>query len=302
MKVLSRLPRKIYLPLLGLVLVLAIGLAFGRVWHKPAKPAVIEAKYVSFSGGYLFTVPAKYTANGTAIPGVTIIYSEASPPQSGQNLNDLYANSIVAVQPIAGLKDNNPQTFSAYVKDVLAVDLRKNFKSASDLRQIKQKDAEAVEVFAVGEGGKRLRVIYAIDFTQPVLVAAQDDSDVFKTVGFTMEDLKKTSLKTDIDQAALATKEVAQKLRDLRSTELIKNASSKFRNQATEEQLVGSLNKSSQYLKRPINIVGGLYNGEYFIAQLVFEAKADGEQPTPGIVSLQKVGKTWKLDSLQLPK
>jgi arsenate reductase-like glutaredoxin family protein len=290
------------LPLLGLVLVIAIGLGYSQIWHKPAKPATVERKYVSFNGNYLFSIPSKYTANGTAIPGVTLVYPEASLLQKGQSLNDLYTNGTVAVQPIAELKDNNPEVFMTYVTDVLAANLRKIFNSASDLRPSKQKGIDATEVSALGEAGKLLRVDYAIDFTQPVLVVAQDRSDSFKTIGFSMEDLKKSSLKSDIDLAAEVTKEVAQKLKDQKAKELRKKSTAEFKKQKSEAQLAAMLKDSNAYLQRPISIVGGLYNGEFFIAQLVFEAKAQGEQPTPGIVSLQKIGKTWKLDGLQLPK
>src|SRR3989344_1335854 len=299
---LARLPRKIYLPLLGLALVLAVGLAYKQVWHKPAKPATVEAKYVSFSGNYLFSIPAKYTANGTAIPDVTLVYPKATSLKDVQSLSDLYANGTVAVQPIRELKNDNPETFNAYATDVLAAELRKTFKTATDLRPAKQKGADAVEVSALGGAGKVLRINYAITFAQPVLVVAQDRSDTFNTVGFSMEDFMKSSLKTDIDQAAQAAKETAQGLKDQKIKELRKNASSGFKKKMTEAQLADTLQKSSKYLQRPISIVGGLYNGEYFIAQLVFEAKAVGDQPVAGVVSLHKEGKTWKLDDLQLPK
>ncbi|MBI2589138.1 hypothetical protein HYW35_02970 [Candidatus Saccharibacteria bacterium] len=299
---LARAPRKIYLPLLGLALVLAVGLAYREVWHKPAKPAVVEAKYVSFTGNYLFTIPAKYTANGTAIPDVALVYPKASSLQDGQSLNDLYANGAVAVQPIRELKNDDPQAFNAYVTGVLAAELRKTFKAATDLRPAKQKGVDAVEVSALGGAGKVFRINYAIDLAQPVLVVAQDRSDAFKAVGSSMEDLMKSNLKTDIDQAAQAAKETAQGLKDQKIKELRKNASSGFKKKTTEVQLADTLQKSSQYFQRPISIVGGLYNGEFFIAQLVFEVKAAGDQPVPGVVSLHKEGKTWKLDDLQLPK
>jgi arsenate reductase-like glutaredoxin family protein len=262
----------------------------------------VETKYVSFGGNYFFSVPAKYTADGTVIAGVTVVYPESSPLQNGQTLNDLYLKGAVAIQPIVELKDNNPEAFKNFVKDVLAADLRKTFKTATDLRPTKQKDVEAVELYAVGVGGKRLRADYAIDFTQPVLVVAQDYSEAFKTASLTMEDLKKSSLKPDIDQAAEVTKEIAQMLQKQNSTDLRKNATSEYKKKVTEKQLAESLQSSSKYLQRPISIVGGLYSGKFFIAQLVFEAATAGEQPMPAIVSLQKIGKTWRLDGLQLPK
>lgn len=295
------MPRNIYLPLLGLLLVLAVGLGYKQIWHKPVEPAGLDTKYVSFDGDYIFSIPAKYTANGTAVPGVTIIYPEKSLPQNGQSLSDLYANGTVAAEPIKELKDNNPQAFSTYVSDVLAADLRKAFEGVTDLRPAKQKDVDANEIYALGKDGRRLRVNYAINFTQPVLVAAQDRSDAFKTIGFSMEDLKKSSLKSDIDQAAQAAKETAQRLKDQKVKDLRKNSTTEFKKQKSEAQLATILKDSNIYFQRPISIVGGLYNGQFFIAQLVFEAKSQGDQSAVGIVSLHKIDKNWKLDGLQLP-
>lgn len=275
---------------------------YKEIWQEPAKPTGKEAKYVSFDGDYIFSIPANYIADGTAVAKATIVYPKASPPQNGQSLNDLYANGTVAVQPIAELKDNNPEAFSKYVKEVLGASLRKNFEGITDLRPAKQNGADANEIYALGEGGKHLRANYAINFTQPVLVVAQDRSEVFKTVGFSMGDLKKSGLKSDIDQAAQVAKETAQRLKDQRVKDLRKTATTGYKKQQSEAQLTTVLKDSNSYLQRPISIVGGLYDGKFFIAQLVFEAQAQGEQPAPGVVSLQKVGKTWQLDGLQLPK
>ncbi len=291
------------LPLIGLIILIAIGAVLYLAFKPSNKPTSIDtAKYVSLQQGYLFSIPAKHTANGTAIPGFTLIYSEGSPPQKGQSLDDLYANGTVAVQPIVELKDNNPEAFMAYVKDVLAADLRKIFKSPSDMRPAKQKGVDAIEVSALGEAGKVLRIDYAINFTQPVLVVAQDRSDAFKTVGLTMEDLKKSSFKTDIDRAAEVAKDLSEKIQQQDSAKLRANATPDFKKQMTKEQLADTLKKSGNYLQRPINIVGGLYQDKFFIAQLIFEVKVTGQQPAAGIVSLQKIGKTWKLDGLQLPQ
>lgn len=301
-KKIYQVPRGIYLPLLWLVIVLAVGFGYKQIWHKPANPVGLDKKYVSLGGNYFFSVPAKYTANGTAVPGATIVYPEKLAIQNGQSLNDLYLNGTVAVQAIAELKDNNPEAFKAYVKDVLAADLRKNFKGVTDLRPAKQKDVDANEIYALGEGGKHLRANYAINFTQPVLVVAQDRSEAFKTIGFSMEDLKKSELKPDIDLAAQATKEVAQKLQEQKSAELRKNATTDFKKGMTQQQLTDDIKTAGQYLQRPINIVGGLYNGKFFIAQLVFEPRQKDDPPVAGVVSLKKEGKSWKLDGLQLPK
>ena len=96
------------------MLVLAAGLAYRQIWHKSAKPAesvVVEAKYVSFNGGYLFSIPARYVANETAIAWVTIAYPESQPMPSGKKLEELYTTGAVAVQLITQLKDDNEQAF-----------------------------------------------------------------------------------------------------------------------------------------------------------------------------------------------
>ena len=289
--------------LLLIVMVIAIaGALIVLLGNNKNKQTSISPKYASFNGNYLFTIPGGHIANGTAITGATIIYPEASPPKEGQSLNDLYASGVVAVQPIAELKNNDSKAFKAYTKNVLAADLRKNFVGLSDLHEAKQKDTEAAEVYALQKDGKRLRVDYAINFTQPVLVVTQDRSDTYKVVAFSMEDLNKSSLKPDIDRATETAKQVAQLLPKQDSGQLVKLATAKYKKETSEQQLSDSLKQSSQYLQRPINIVGGLYNGNDFVAQLVFQPSIQGQQPVVGIVSLHKTGKAWKLDGLQLPK
>jgi len=289
--------------LVVVVLVLVAGAGYiGWKKTRPMLSAPEATRYVSLSGGYLFAIPDKYTADGTAVPGATIVYPSGTFAPSGKSLNDLYASGGVAIQPISELKDNNPDAFSAYVNDVIAADLRKTFKGPTDTRPAKQKGAVANEVYVLDPDGKRLEAVYAIAFTRPVIVVARDRSDVFQAVGSSMEDYAKSSIKPAVDQAAQATKQIVQKLKDQKVTELRKISTAGFKKQKSEEQLTTLVKESSTHLFRPVIIVGGLYNNEYFIAHLVFESSKESEQPAAGVVSLRKKGKTWKLDGLQLPK
>jgi len=301
-----RTSRKIYKSILGagLFLVIIGGGYFGwKKLHNNTQTFNADTyRYVSLGGGYIFTVPAQYTADGTALPGATLIYPKETDATNGKSLNDLFAAGAVAVQTITELKDNNPEAFNIFVKDVIAADLRKVFKSPTDTRPAKQTEAEALEVYVLGPNGKRLRANYAINFTQPIIVAAQERSDAFVTVSLSMEDLKKSRMKTDVDQAAQAAKEIAEKVKGQKGAELIKTSTTEFKKQKTNEELASMLKESTAYLDRPLTIVGGLFNNQYFIAQLVFEPSAQTEQPTVGIISLRKNGKTWELDGLQLPK
>jgi len=296
--------------MLGLAVIVALAGVGYYIWHKaynaktsnPSATSHQEAKYISFGGGYLFSIPAGYSIDETAITGVTIIYPDSSPITSGKRLDQLYANGSVAVQPITALKDNNTQAFKDYVNDKLVPELRKSMSSGSDVRLAKQGDVVAIKVLAVLNNGKRLRAIYALNLSQPIIMVAKDESDVLKIVGSTMEDLTKTKLKSGIDQVAQVVKQVVEQIQN-QDVEAVRKASSdEFNKSETKEQLTAKLKKASAYLDRSITIVGGSYNGKVFIAQLTFEPKP-GEPPVAGgVVSLHKVGQTWKLDALQLPQ
>ncbi len=305
MKKLQHIPRKIYLPLLGLVLVLAAGLAYRQIWHKSAKPAesvVVEAKYVSFNGGYLFSIPARYVANETAIAGVTIAYPESQPMPSGKKLEELYTTGAVAVQLITQLKDDNEQAFKDYVNNTLAADLRKTLNSASDVREASRGSIYAKEVFALDNSGAHLRVAAAINFPQPVLITAANDNEPFKTIFSTTEDLRKSKLKPDIDHAAQAAKSVADMLYRQDASGIRDKSTTDFNKNVTKNQLVANLSLSATYLDRKITVVGGTYDGKVFIAQLAFEPKTTDKVPVSGVMSLSKQGKNWELDGFQLPQ
>lgn len=305
MKRLQRIPRKIYLPLLGLVLVLAVGFVYKQFWHKsakPAEPAVIETKYVSFSGGYLFSIPAGYVANETTIAGVTIAYPESQPMPSGKKLEELYTTGTIAIQPITQLKDDNEQAFKDYVDNTLATDLRKTLNSASDVREVGKGGIYAKEVFALDDSGNRLRVAVAINFPQPVLITAADDSEPFKITITTVEDLKKSTLRPDIDQATQVAKNVADMLHSRDASGVRAKGTTDFNKNVSKDQLVANLSLSAGFLDRSITVVGGSYDGKVFIAQLVFESKTTDKAPVGGVLSLSKQGKNWKLDGFQLPQ
>jgi hypothetical protein len=302
-----RSPRKIYLPLsVGLVLVLALGLGYKVIWHKPPSGSIksdeLSAKYISFSGGYLFALPAGYVANETAIAGVAIAYPEGLPTLNGKTLEELYALGAVAVQPIAQLKDNNDSAFKDYVNNTLATNLRKTLNSASDVREVSGGKIDAKEVFALDNSGKHLRVVMAINFSQPVLIAAADDSEPFKIIASTIGDLKKSKLKLDIDVATQATKTVLEMLQKQDVLGIRKKATAQFNKSVSNDKLKNDLKSSTSYLERSITITGGSYNGKLFIGELIFEPKASDQFALSGVVSLKKEGNSWKLDALQLPK
>lgn len=295
------IPRKIYLLLLALVLVLGI-IGYKEVWHKSSELPKLDAKYVSFSGGYLFTIPDKYTVDETLIPGVAIAYPEASPPSAGQNLEGLYASGIVAVQPITALKDNNALAFQDYVSNTLAAGLRKSLNSTSDIRETKQGGVKATQVFAQTPDGKRLRAVYAVNFTQPVMIVAGDESDQLKIVGSTMEDLKKTKYKPDIDQAANTTKTILTLAKSKDASAILKQGTKDFKKALSKDKLAQTLQSLESYFDSTVAIVGGTYNGQGFIAQVIFGPSTKHDKSSIGTVQLHKEGISWKLQAIQLPK
>ncbi len=290
--------------LMFLVLLITFGVGY-IVWHstnKDNKTTTLAAQYISFDGSYLFTIPANYTASETVIDGATIVYPEVSPPTSGQKLESLYANGVVAIQPIVALKDNNPDNFKQYMEGQLSSDLKNSLNSKTDIKESTQNGIQETKVLAQTQDGKLLRVVYGLNQSQPVLMVASDESDVLKAVSSTMEDLKKMKNKPDIDQAAQVAKTAAEMLQKQDVAGLKKNGTTQFNESESKDKLTADLKLSAAFLKRSITIVGGAYNGKNFNAQFIIAPIKSGDQPTSGILSLQKVGKTWKLNGFQLPK
>lgn len=299
----SNTPRKRSLLLIVIIAAIASGLIILLGRDKPgANPVQIDAKYVSLDGGYLFSIPAKYTSTGAALPGVTLTYPETLGSLNGKSLEELYKVGVVAAQPITALKDNNVKAFKDYVSDTFANDLRESVHSTVDVRYAKQGGIDALKVFALAADGKRLRVVYAINFTQPVMVVASEESDALKVVGGTIEDLEKTKYKFDIDQVVESAKSIAEMLQKQDASGLRRKATGEFNKSVSSDKLKDELKFSTSYLDRSIIVTGGSYNGKLFIAELIFEPKNKDQTPAGGVISLKKESKTWKLDALQLPK
>jgi hypothetical protein len=235
--------KKYVLLVLALILLAAGGGAGYYFWHRQHTPKKLvittpsqEAKYVSLAGGYLFSIPKNYSVDETAIPGATIIYPQ-DVTLAGKTIVDMYNAGVVVAQPIADLKDNNVKAFKDYVNNKIGPDLQKAMHSGVDIREAKQGDINALKVFAITNDGKRLRALYAIDFTKPMLIAAKDETDVLKVVGGTAEDLSKTSSKPDIDAAALAVKSMVELLQRKDTNNIIGKATDEFNKNMPPETL-----------------------------------------------------------------
>lgn len=268
--------------------------------HQPAKPNA--TKYISLSGSYLFSIPAKYAVDETVIPGVAVVYSKDITTLPVKNLDELYSGGSVTVQPLKQLKNSNAKTFKDYVSNSVAADLRKTMSSGSDVRFSKKGDTDAAEVFAILNSGTHLRVAYLLNLAQPLMSVAKDESDAFKIVGASLEDLNKTNLKPDIDLVFQTAKTVVDMLRRRDGPGLKSKGSTDFKNNITKDQLIANLNSSSSFLDRSITVVGGSYDGDVFIAQLAFEPKTTDKAPVSGVISLSRQGNNWGLDGFQLPQ
>ena len=303
----SLLISKKSLLLITAVLILAAGAGYA-LWRNNNQPSGQSAKpnatkYVSLNDGYLFSIPAKYTVDEIANRGVAVVSSQdITTPPSAKNLDELYSSGAVTVQPVKQLKNSDAKTFKDYATNTVAADLRKTMNSGSDVKFSKKGDIDAVEVFAIQNDGTRLRSAYLLNLSQPVMVVAKEESDAFKIVRSSLEDLNKTNLKPDIDLAAQAAKTVVEMLRRQDNSGIRSQGTTDFNKNVTKDQLAANLSSSATYLDRSITVVGGSYDGKVFIAQLAFEPKTKDEVPVSGVLSLSKQGKNWKLDGFQLPK
>ncbi len=288
------------------VLVLAAGAGYS-LWNDNSQPntksgKLNATKYISLAGGYLFSTPAKYVVDETTVRGVAVVYSQDTTTLLTKNLDELYGSGVVTVQPIKQLKNGDAKAFKDYVNNTVAADLRKAMGSGSNVGFSKKGDTEAARVSAILNSGTILRVAYVLNLPQPVMVVAKDESDAFKIVGSSLEDLNKTNLKPDIDQAAQAARTVVELLSRQDASGIKGRGTTDFNKNVTKDQLVANLSSSATYLDRKITVVGGTYDGKVFIAQLVFEPKTKDGTPVGRVLSLSKQGKNWKLDGFQLPQ
>ena len=293
--------------LIAAVLILAAGAGYSILHNNHNQPGGQSVKpnatkYISFGGGFLFSIPAKYAVDETTVRGVAVVYSKDITSLSAKNLDELYSSGAVAVQPVKQLKNSDAKTFKDYVSNSVAADLRKTMNSGSDVRFSKKGDIEAAEVFAILNSGTHLRVTYVLNLPQPVMVVAKEESNAFKIVSSSLEDLDKSNLKPGIDLAAQAAKTVAEMLRRQDTSGIKGKGTTDFNKTVTKDQLVANLSSSAAYLDRKITVVGGTYDVKVFIAQLAFEPKTKGEAPVGGALSLSKQAKSWKLDGFQLPQ
>ncbi len=275
---------------------------YWRLHHQALMPTPVtleHAKYISFDGNYVFSIPEKSVVDGTSLPGNTIIYPDSLSTINGLNIEQLYIAGAVVVQPITDLKDNNKKTFAEYTNGTLASSLRQVMKSATDVRQAKQGSIEANRIFAITNDGKRLRVVYAVDFTQPIAIGASQEHDLMKVVGSTVEDFQTSSIKPDIDEAVAATKQVISLIRAQDVAAITKMSTPEFRSSQTNEQLQTELKILHDQFQRSAAIAGGTYNGTTFLAQFILAPEMKEVPAARGIISLQKTGQTWSVEAIQ---
>lgn len=288
----------------GFVFISAISAGYffwRKTQTKPVEPAGENiAKYIDFKNNYLFSIPDKYAVDGTAMTGITLVYPIEMSSLGGNKLEKLYKSGVVAVEPITELKDNNIKAFQDYAKDTLAVELREELHCLSDVRPVKQNDIEAIKVFALASDGKRLRAVYTLNLSQPIKMTAQEESDALKVVGSTMEDLKTSKSKPDIDRAVQVAEDTLKLMQNQDVAGLRKKGTTEFQRNETTEELTTTLKESALYFDQSVTIAGGSYDGKLFIAQLIFEPKTTNGIRVGGVISLSKQGEEWKLEGFQL--
>ncbi len=294
--------KKTYLVVL-LIIVVCLGVGT-FVWHKYNKTATpvaatVNARYVSFEGSYTFAIPENRSVDEISIPGVALVYSGDS--VQAKSFDELYANGVIAIQPISALKDNNTEALKKYANDVVTADLRKSLHSASDLQELKQGNIVIEKAYAIDKDGKRLRTIYAFGLTQPVLAAAADEGGALKIISSSIEDFNKSKLKPDIDKAANTTKQILTLAKSKDASGILKQSTGDLRKKMSKDKLSEALQASASRFDGSVAIVGGSYNGNVFIAQVLFRTKNDTTKFATGTVELHKEGDVWKLQAMQLP-
>ncbi|MBI2589139.1 hypothetical protein HYW35_02975 [Candidatus Saccharibacteria bacterium] len=284
---------------LFLVIIIAIGAVF-YVSANKAKPIATSGlpEYLNLGNSYVFKIPKNYSVDAQSVPGAELIYST---PITAKTVDDIYNQSGIAAQPLA-LTDHSPKAFKDYVNGTYLSDLKKNLSTNDvEVKFGKTNGSDNVKI-TVRKDGKQIRYIYLKGGQHPVAVLAKTETDNFKVIEQTINDVENSDLENETDGIKKSIQNNIQLAKDQKAQELYAGAAPALRAQITQDTLASGLKSASSYLAQNIAVSGGSYSAGEFSAALRFTPVGqDNPQPTFGAIALKKIDGQWKLQALSLP-
>lgn len=296
-KKLFSLPRKTLLIIL--VIIIAVGVLVYTRDNEDKGSKSDYPVYLNFDGNYVFSVPKNYTVDEQSVPGAQLVYTGKI---EAKTLEDVYAASGIAIQPITDLTDQTGKAFKKYVNDQYLPEFKKNL--STDDVQVKFGKVGGTDNAAVTakKDGKQFRFLFLKGGQHPVAVVAKQESAALKDIERTLIDVEKSDLKTEQASIKKLIRDTTQLVKDQKAKDLYSAGSTELKASTTEAELAAALKTATPYTEGNVIISGVSYTPDSFSTVLrLTKLNKDDQQPAIGALTFKKVDGQWKLELLTLP-
>lgn len=296
-KNLFSLPRKTLLIIL--VIIIAVGVLVYTRDNEDKGSKSDYPVYLNFDGNYVFSVPKNYTVDEQSVPGAQLVYTGKI---EAKTLEDVYAASGIAIQPITDLTDQTGKAFKKYVNDQYLPEFKKNL--STDDVQVKFGKVGGTDNAAVTakKDGKQFRFLFLKGGQHPVAVVAKQESAALKDIERTLLDVEKSDLKTEQASIKKLIRDTTQLVKDQKAKDLYSAGSTELKASTTEAELAAALKTATPYTEGNVIISGVSYTPDSFSTVLrLTKLNKDDQQPAIGALTFKKVDGQWKLELLTLP-
>ncbi len=287
-------PKKLWLLAVVVVTILVVGwLILGRSQVKK----IDHPEYLSFNGSYAFSVPKDMVVDAHAIQGIQLVYSGNI---TGKNLDGVYSDNNISLQPVDFIKDKNGDAFKKYVNESLVPEQKQKL-TADVTAEFSKADGQDVAKVTAKKDGNQLRFIYLRSGKHPVSIVSKEETARFKKIEQTITDIEKTDLKNEAAPLKQAIQNIAQQIRDKKAHDIYTNSDTEFKTKTSEDELTKLLTAEEVYSQGSVTINGGSYGDGQFGAVVYFIPLNSDFKPASGALYFKKVNSQWKLTGLQLP-
>ncbi|MBI2591902.1 hypothetical protein HYW36_00230 [Candidatus Saccharibacteria bacterium] len=285
-------------PRLVILLLVLLAIGGGLYLRSSNSTRVLEyPEYLSFAGGYVFSVPKGMAVDTHAVQGIQIVHIGKI---TGKTIDEVYADNNISLQPVEFLEDKKGNDFKKYINETLVPEQKQKL-SPDVIASFEKSNGWDVAKVMVKKDGQSLRFIYIKNSLHPVSIVSKEETDNFKKIEESVTDVEKTDLKNEIEPLKQATQTTAQNIRDKKAKELYAGAAPELRSKNTEDEISKLLAAEEIYSQGQTIINGGSYSGGEFGAVIYFIPLNSDFKPASGALYFKKIDRQWKLTGMQLP-
>lgn len=257
--------------------------------------------YLNYNAKFVFSVPASYTVDSSALPGIEVVHKGSL---TAKTYDDLYNAGDVTLEPISTIKDQAGKTFKNYVNDTFVPSLKKKYPSSLIKTEYSKVDGWDVARVTVTQAGKAQRFVYLKNGQHPVAIASKEENAAAKTINKSIIDVESSPLKDEITPLKQAFQNTANLIVNKNSTELYKQATPALRTKSTEADLDKIVRSVAAYYAQSggMSVYDGVYDGKAktFNAIMNILPTKTGDASIPVAMYLSKGNNQWQLNGISV--